>query len=98
MTERELIELGFKKIDVKAGEWGSPVDWYYYEYSFLSDYDVLNLSAYYDEDLFPLTGEEDDWYAELMEVDGRSQITNISDVKASIDSISKVINILNKYK
>lgn len=98
MTEKELIELGFRRIDVKADEWVSPVDWYYYEYSFSSDYDVLELSAYYSEDLFPRNVEENDWYVELMGIDGDSNITNISDVKVLMDSISKVINILNKHK
>ena len=97
MTEKELIELGFKKIDVKADEWVSPVDWYYYEYSFLSDYDVLNLSAY-DEDLSPRTGEDIDWYVHMAEIDDSIDITNISDVKVLIDSIYKIIDILYKNK
>ncbi len=98
MTEKELIELGFRRIDVEAEEGISPVDWYFYEYSFSPDYDVLELSAYYSEDLFPRNVEENDWYVELMGIDGGSNITNISDVKVLIDSISKVINILNKHK
>ena len=32
MTEKELIELGFRRINVKAEDSISPVDWYYYEY------------------------------------------------------------------
>lgn len=99
MTEKELIDLGFKKIDVEAEEGFYPFDWYYYEYSFSPDYDVLELSAYYsNEDLFTRNVEENDWYVELMAIDGRSQITNISDVKVLMDLISKVINILNKNK
>jgi len=99
MTEKELIDLGFRRIDVEAEEGISPVDWYYYEYSFSPDYDVLKLSAYYsNEDLFPRTGKEDDWYAELIEVDGRSQIIDILDVRALIDSIYKIIDILHKHK
>jgi len=99
MTERELIELGFTRVDVEAEEGIYPFDWYHYEYSFSTDYDVLELSAYCsDEDLYSRTGEENDWYVELMAIDGRSQITDISDVKVLMDLISKVINILNKNK
>ena len=43
MTEKELIDLGFKKIDVEAEEGVYPFDWYHYEYSFSTDYDVLEL-------------------------------------------------------
>ena len=99
MTEKEIIDLGFTRVDEKADEFVSPVDWYYYEYSFSRDYEALRPSAYYsDEDVYPRTGEEDDWYVELIEIDGRSQINNISDVKVLMDLISKVINILNKNK
>lgn len=99
MTERELIDLGFKKIDVEAEEGVYPFDWYHYEYSFSTDYDVLELSAYYsNEDLFPRTGEENDWYVDLIAIDGRSQITNISDVKVLMDLIYKIIDILYKNK
>lgn len=99
MTEKELIDLGFRRIDVEAEEDIYSVDWYYYEYIFGCDYEAFELHAYYsDEDLYPRTGEENDWYAILWEIDGRTHITNISDVKVIIDSIYKIIDILYKNK
>lgn len=34
MVEQDLIELGFKRVDVTAVESGYPEDWYYYTYDF----------------------------------------------------------------
>lgn len=99
MTEKELIESGFRRIDVKADEFVSPVDWYHYEYIFGCDYEAFELHAYCsDEDLYPRTGEENDWYAVLWEIDERTHITNISDLKELIDLIYKIIDILYKNK
>ncbi len=98
MTLKELIDLGFTRVDKKADEFVSPVDWYYYEYIFGGDYGALDLIAYHDEDVFPRTGEENDWYVYLAEIDDNIHITNISDVKVLIDSIYKIIDILYKNK
>ena len=100
MTEKELIDLGFSRIDVKAEESFqlSDYDWYYYEYIFGGDYDVFTLHAYHYEHALPRTGEENDWYVYLIEIDDNIHITNISDVKVLIDSIYKIIDILYKKK
>ena len=97
MTEKELIDLGFRRIDVEADESISDVDWYFYEYVFGGDYGTFDLIAYNFKDSFPRTGEENDWYAHLVEIDDRIHITNISDVKVLIDSIHKIIDIIYKY-
>ena len=94
----ELIDLGFRRIDVEAEEGIFDVDWYYYEYVFAGDYITFDLSSFADEDSFPRTGKENDWYVHLVEVDDEVHITNISDVKVLIDSIYKIIDIIYKYK
>jgi len=94
MTEKELIELGFRRIDVKAEESASPVDWYYYECVFGGDSHTFDLTSFASNDTFPRTGKENDWYVHLVEVDDRVHITNISDVKILIHSIHKIIDIL----
>ena len=98
MTEKELIDLDFTRIDVKADEFVSPVDWYYYEYIFGGDYGALDLTSFTANDSFPRTGDEKDWYVLMDEIDDSIHITNISDVKVLIDSIYKVIDILYKNK
>ena len=96
MTEKELIELGFRRIYVKAEDSISPVDWYYYEYIFGGDYQTLDLASGATNHTFPRTGKENDWYVHLPEVDDSIHITNISDVKLLIDSIDKITGILNQ--
>ena len=100
MTERELIELGFRRVDVKAEESFqlTDYDWYYYEYIFGGDYVALDLASFTDEDSFPRTGEENDWHIRMDEIDDSIHITDISDVKVLIDSIYKIIGILYKNK
>tara|TARA_R110002020_G_scaffold445559_1_gene657494 strand:+ start:209 stop:505 length:297 start_codon:yes stop_codon:yes gene_type:complete len=98
MTEKELIELGFRRIDVKAENSISPVDWYYYEYIFGGDYQTLDLASGAANHTFPRTGKENDWYVHLVEIDDSIHITEIADVKLLIDSINKITDILHLYK
>jgi len=98
MTEKELIDLGFRRIDVKAEESTSPVDWYYYEFIFGGDSHSFDLTSFPSNDTFPRTGKENDWYVHLVEVDDMVHVTNISDVKVLIHSIHKIIDILYKCK
>lgn len=99
MTEKELIDLDFTRIDVKAEESFqlTDYDWYYYEYIFGGDYYTFDLTSC-GNDTFTRTGEENDWHVHLAEIDDSIHITNISDVKVLIDSIYKTIDILHKYK
>lgn len=100
MTEKELIDLDFTRIDVKAEESFqlTDYDWYYYEYIFGGDYYTFDLTSFTANDTFPRTGEENDWYVHMVEIDDSIHITNISDVKVLIDSVYKIIDILYKNK
>ena len=98
MTEKELIDLDFRRIKVKAEEGVSPVDWYYYEYIFGGDYQTLDLISCAANDTFPRTGKENDWYVHLPEIDDSIHITEISDVKLLIDLIDKIKDIFHLYE
>ena len=100
MTEKELIDLDFRRIYVKAEESFqlTDYDWYYYEYIFGGDYFTFDLTSFASNETFPRTGKENDWRVHLAEIDDSVHITNISDVKVLIDSIYKTIDILHKYK
>ena len=98
MTEKELIELGFRRINVKAENSISPVDWYYYEYIFGGDYCTFDLASGAANHTFPRTGKENDWYVHLPEIDDSIHITEISDVKLLIDLIDKIKDILHLYE
>jgi len=97
MTEKELIELGFRRIDVKAEDSISPVDWYYYEYIFGGDYGTFDLTSFTANDTFPRTGKENDWHVHLAEIDDSIHITEISDVKLLIDSFNMITDMLYLY-
>lgn len=100
MTEKELIELGFRRIYVKAEESFqlTDYDWYYYEYIFGGDYYTFDLTSFAANETFPRTGKENDWRVHLPEIDDSIHITEISDVKLLIDLIDKIKDILHLYE
>jgi hypothetical protein len=62
MIEKDLIDLGFERIDVTAEESGNPKDFYYYIYHF---HKTLCLISPCNDEV-----KKDDWFVEFFEVDG----------------------------
>lgn len=58
MTEQDLLDLDFTRVDETAENSGAPNDWYYYEY------DIANLCL-----ITPASDEVKDgeWYVEVFE-------------------------------
>ena len=83
MKEKELIALGFDRIDVTAEESGEENDWYYYEINF-GDGHLGLMSSSNDE------VENDEWYVELFN-ENTIRFTNSSEVMAFIDLINRNI-------
>jgi hypothetical protein len=42
MTEKDIIELGFDRVDVTAGESGYPEDWHYYTYDLTNHLSLIS--------------------------------------------------------
>ena len=81
MKEKELIALGFDRIDVTAEESGEENDWYYYEINF-GDGHLGLMSSSNDE------VENDEWYVELSN-ENTIRFTDSSDVMTFIDLINR---------
>lgn len=62
MTEKELIELGFIKVDVPKTESGDTTDYYYYTYKFDNDWMIISCAS--DE------VKDNSWRVHLDHVDG----------------------------
>lgn len=71
MTEQDLIELGFKRVDVTAAESGYHEDWYYY------DYDLKNHLSLISSD--NNEAEKSGWYVEIFDVNG-IKFTNVNNL------------------
>jgi len=61
MTEQNLIDLGFKRVDVTKEESGFPNDWYYYIYYFTSGFSLISSD---NEE-----AEKDGWCVEFFDAD-----------------------------
>lgn len=82
MTEQDIIDLGFERVDVTAGESGYPEDWYYYIYDFTDNLCLISC----DNNEAQLEG----WYIELFE-ETKIRFTDIYDVQ-------ELIKIINRAK
>jgi len=82
MTEKDLIYLGFKRVDVTAKESGSPNDWYYYTYDFTKDLIIggLFLISCDNEEA---KREDGLWFVEIFDVDG-IRFTNVENLEKLI--------------
>lgn len=80
MKEKELVALGFTRVDITAEESGEENDWYYY----ILDFGNRSFS------LISCTNEDakDGWFVELFE-DDTIRFTNSTDVMALIDIINR---------
>lgn len=61
MTEKDLIALGFKRVDVTKEESGNPNDWYYYTYDFTQHFSLISCDS--DE------AKKEGWYVEFFDVE-----------------------------
>lgn len=82
MKEQDIIDLGFVRVDVTAGESGYPQDWYYYVYDFTNSFSLISC----DNDEAQLNG----WYIELFE-DTKMRFTDTYDVQELIKIINRAI-------
>jgi hypothetical protein len=85
MTEKDLEQAGFERLDVTAKESGNPKDWYYYTYDLTNSFRLLSCDS--DE------AEKEDgmWYVEIFDADHEIRFTNI-------DNLLDLISIINKAK
>lgn len=82
MTEQDLIDLGFDRVDETAEKTGYPRDWYYYTYDFTRG---LSLISCDNEE-----AEKSGWHIELFQ-ESKIRFTNTHDVQ-------ELIKIINKAK
>lgn len=61
MTEKDLIALGFERVDVTKEESGNPNDWYYYIYKFAQHLELISSDS--DE------AKKEGWYVEFFDVE-----------------------------
>ncbi|OUU18390.1 MAG: hypothetical protein CBB97_21070 [Candidatus Endolissoclinum sp. TMED37] len=59
MSEEDLIDLGFKRKDVKPSESGDPHDWHYYTYDFTKSFILISCDS--DE------AAKEGWWVEFFE-------------------------------
>ena len=83
MTEKDLIDLGFERVDVTAEESGFPRDWYYYTYDFVRGLGLISIDNE--------GAERIGWYVEVFEVSSDIRFHNAKHLK-------KLINLINKAK
>jgi len=91
MRAQDLIDLGFKKVEVSAHTSGDK-DFYYYTYSFTDgDYDLSLITS--------SNHEVDDggWYAEIFEY-GTIRFTARAEIELFIDLIKRNILLETKQK
>lgn len=81
MKEKELVALGFTRVDITAEESGYENDWYYYILDFGNGSFCL-ISCDNEE------AKDDNWFVEIFE-DETIRFTNSTDVMALIDIINR---------
>ena len=83
MKEKELVALGFTRVDVTAEESGCDTDWYYFTYDFGNgSFSLISNDS--------TQAEKDGWYVEVFDDDSIS-FNNSLDVMALIDLIKRNI-------
>jgi hypothetical protein len=82
MTEQDLIDAGFERVDVSAKESGCDNDFHYYDYIFCSTFSLIT----------PASNEvENGWFVEVFEapeirIKGRAELFDF------IDTIERHLN------
>ena len=72
MTEQNLIDLGFKRVDVTKEQSGAPFDWHYYTYDFVKGFSLISQAS--DE------VTDGKWFVEILETDGEIRFTNAKEL------------------
>ena len=84
MTEQDLIELRFERVDVTAEESGYKRDWYYYTYDFTN-----RLSLISNDDIEAEITKG--WYVEFFNTEDKIRFTDTYDVQELIKIINRAI-------
>jgi hypothetical protein len=93
MTEQDLIDLGFERVDVTAPESGKPQDWYYYIYHL--DKTLCLISSCNDE------VKKDDWFVEFFVVGSiiPLQVFEVDDIRfTSYKQLARLIHLIESAK
>jgi hypothetical protein len=70
MTEKDLINLDFTRVDVTAEDSGTSNDWYYYQYE-LGSFCLISSASY--------EIENDEWFVDIFE-SPEIRFTNLTEV------------------
>ena len=87
MTEKDLIYLGFERVDVTAKESGYPHDWHYYTYDFTKDVIRGGFSLISSDNE---EAKKNGWYVDIYEAQ-EIRFTKAKDLKKLIELINKNI-------
>lgn len=80
MKEQDIIDAGFERVNVTAGESGYEHDWYYYTYDFCRGVSLISLD---NEE----ANYQDNWYVEFFD-NPELRITNREQLFSVIDLIN----------
>jgi len=83
MTEQDIIDLGFERVDVTAEESGYLRDWYFYTYDFTNGLSLISNNK--------TDAETKGWYVEFFNTEDKIRFTRNKDLHRLIKIINRAI-------